>query len=116
MATEQAKGIKAPKDDNVPDSGEDVVRELGPDEGQENANILGYRGPDGSKSLGYLAHPPVGDRSGLGADADDAGRLAQAEGQNSGAGAPTNVETDTAKARAVDRRETERRDRARGKG
>ena len=106
MATEQAKGIKRPKDTSIPDSGEETAN---PDDGQERANIEGYRGPDGSKSLGYLKHPPVGDRSGLGADADDAGRLAQAPGQNSGAGAPTNVEQDTAKARAADRKETERR-------
>lgn len=116
MATEQAKGIKAPKEDLVPDSGEETVGHAGQVEGQELADLMGYRGPDGSKSLGYLMQPPVGDRSGLGADADDAGRLRQAPGQNSGAGAPTNIEQDTAKARAADRREVARRDKARGKG
>lgn len=106
MATEQAKGIKAPKDESIPDSGEPTAD---PDDGQEMANIEGYRGPDGSKSLGYLKHPPVGDRAGLGADADDAGRLAQKPGQNSGAGAADNIVQDTAKARAADQAETERR-------
>ena len=106
MATEQAKGIKAPKTESIPDSGE---QEVLPDDGQERANLLGYRGPDGSKSLGYLAHPPVGDRSGLGSDADDAGRLRQRPGQNSGAGAVDNVELDTTKQREADRRETTRR-------
>jgi len=70
MATEQAKGISKPKADLVPDSGQPEAIDAGV-EGDDLADLMGYRGPDGSKSLGYLMHPPVGDRSGLGADADE---------------------------------------------
>ena len=108
MATEQAKGIKKPKDESVPDSGQETATSGTVTDGDEIANLEGYRGPDGSKSLGYLKHPPVGDRSGLGADADDAGRLRQAPGQNSGAGAPTNVEADTTKDREADQAEAKK--------
>lgn len=107
MATEQAKGIKRPKDESIPRDGEVAAN---PDDGQERANIEGYRGPDGSKSLGYLKHAPVGDRAGLGSDADDAGRLAQRAGQNSGAGAIDNAELDTDKQRKLDDRETKGRE------
>jgi len=105
MATEQAKGISKPKDDLVPDSGDQVAHMTVSDteDGEELANLMGYRGPDGSKSLGYLMQPPVGDNAGLGSDADDAGRLKQAPGQNSGAGAPVQTQLDTAKARQADR-------------
>lgn len=82
MARETAKGIKEPKETaQVGDTGPLVV-----DDGEEMANLEGYTGPDGSKSLGYLKHPPTSDRSGLGADADDAGRTTQLVGDNSGAG------------------------------
>jgi hypothetical protein len=52
---------------------------------EEEADLEGYTGPDGSKSLGYLKHEPVQDSSGLGSDADDAGRTNQEPGANSGA-------------------------------
>ncbi len=82
MAREVAKGIKEPKQAaQVGDTGPLVV-----DDGEENANLEGYTGPDGSKSLGYLKQPPTSDRSGLGSDADDAGRTVQQIGDNSGAG------------------------------
>lgn len=89
MATEQAKGIKKPKDASLPEHSQDSAPDV---DGAEEANLEGYRGPDGSKSLGYLKQPAVGDRSGLGSDADDAGRLDQKPGQNSGAGAPDMVQ------------------------
>lgn len=100
MATEQAKGIKRPKDESIPGP-HDAPAVVA--DGQEQANLEGYRGPDGSKGLGYLKQPPGADRSGLGSDADDAGRSRQEPGQNSGAGAPTNIENDTAKAAAKDK-------------
>lgn len=107
MATEQAKGIKRPKDENVPDSGDAVATASAVDDGKEMANLEGYRGPDGSKGLGYLKHPPAGDRSGLGSDADDAGRLNQRPGQNSGAGAPTVSAESTDELREADRKQDE---------
>lgn len=77
MAREKAKGIRKPSQDAIddPESAE----------GKDLANLEGYTGPDGSKSLGYLKHEPVADSSGLGADADDAGRTNQQPGANSGA-------------------------------
>lgn len=81
MAREVAKGIKKPKD---PAQHNDLGVKVAT--GDEMANLEGYTGPDGSKSLGYLKHPPAVDRSGLGSDADDAGRSDQAIGDNSGAG------------------------------
>lgn len=82
MAREQAKGIHKPKDPaKEGDSGPKTT-----DDGQENANLEGYTGKDGSKSLGYLKQPPAADSSGLGVNADDAGRTHQDIGDNSGAG------------------------------
>lgn len=77
MSGEQAKGISKPSQEAIedPDSAE----------GKDLANLKGYKGPDGSKSLGYLENDPVADSSGLGADADDAGRTHQEPGANSGA-------------------------------
>lgn len=89
MAREQAKGVDKPDKDAIPEQGEGPASTA--DGGDDAADLEGYTGPDGSKSLGYLKHPPVEDNSGLGADADDAGRTTQEPGQNSGAGQPTNV-------------------------
>ncbi len=87
MAREEAKGINKPKDDVIPgEGGTPAVAD-----GEERANLEGYTGPDKSKGLGYLKEPAVADRSGLGSDADDAGRTDQKPGQNSGAGIPTNI-------------------------
>lgn len=82
MARETAKGISKPKD--VAEEGDTEVTTG--ETGKAEANLQGYTGPDGSKSLGYAKQPPVADRSGLGADADDAGRTDQPIGANSGAG------------------------------
>lgn len=82
MARETAKGIHKPKD--VAETGDTDVKTG--ESGKEEANLQGYTGPDGSKSLGYLKQPPVQDRSGLGVNADDAGRTHQEPGDNSGAG------------------------------
>jgi hypothetical protein len=81
VARETAKGIHKPKD-----PAEEGEEPKVADDGQENANLEGYTGKDGSKSLGYLKQPPVADRSGLGVNADDAGRTHQEPGDNSGAG------------------------------
>lgn len=78
MARETAKGIDKPDKDVVGETPKDA-----PD-GEEQADLEGYTGPDGSKSLGYLKHDPVADSSGLGADADDAGRTKQEPGANTG--------------------------------
>ena len=89
MARPTAKGIKKPKDSVIDKEGD-----TGPvtdATGEDLANLEGYTGPDGSKSLGYLKNPPGADSSGLGVNADDAGRTHQEPGQNSGAGAPTNI-------------------------
>ncbi len=77
MAREKGKNVKKPSQDavNDPDSAE----------GKQIDNLEGYTGPDGSKSLGYLKQEPVADSSGLGSDADDAGRTEQEPGANSGA-------------------------------
>lgn len=82
MARETAKGIKKPKD--AAETGD--TEPLESDDPKEEANLEGYTGPDGSKSLGYLKQQPIADRSGLGSDADDAGRTDQPIGANSGAG------------------------------
>lgn len=82
MARETAKGIRKPKD--VAEEGDSEV--LTGATGKEEANLEGYTGEDGSKSLGYLKHPPTVDSSGLGVNADDAGRTDQPIGANSGAG------------------------------
>lgn len=87
MARETAKGIHKPKD--AAEEGDTSPTDA---EGKEKANLEGYTGPDGSKSLGYMKQPPVADRSGLGSDADDAGRTDQKPGQNSGAGIPENID------------------------
>ncbi len=85
MARETAKGISKPKNPaEEGDSGPKVVDAT--EDGKELANLEGYTGPDGSKSLGYLKHPPAADSSGLGVVADDAGRTQQDTGDNSGAG------------------------------
>jgi len=82
VARETAKGIKKPKD--VAELGDTDVKTG--DTSQEEANLQGYTGPDGSKSLGYMKQPPTADSSGLGVNADDAGRTDQQPGDNSGAG------------------------------
>lgn len=84
MARPQAKGIHKPKDPAV--LGDQGDKPLPQDDPKEAANLAGYAGPDGSKSPGYLQHPPAQDSSGLPMDADDAGRTHQDPGQNSGAG------------------------------
>jgi len=94
MARETAKGIKKPDKDVIAKEGGEVSA---PEDGEDRANLEGYTGPDGSKSLGYLKQPPVADRSGLGSDADDAGRTEQEPGQNSGAGVPDNLDKDPSK-------------------
>ncbi|HEX5016512.1 MAG TPA: hypothetical protein VFX15_02875 [Actinomycetes bacterium] len=88
MAREKAKGVDKPDKDAIAEAGEADVSTA--DGGDDAADLEGYTGPDGSKSLGYLKHAPVEDNSGLGADADDAGRTTQEPGQNSGAGQPQN--------------------------
>lgn len=90
MARPTAQGITKPSDDVVAQEGDNEVATA---EGDELANLEGYTGPDGSKSLGYLKNPPGADSSGLGVNADDAGRTHQEPGQNSGAGSPQNVST-----------------------
>ena len=90
MARPTSKNVSKPDDDVIAKEGGDIAST---DDGEQMANLEGYTGPDGSKSLGYLKHPPSADRSGLGSDADDAGRTRQEPGQNSGAGAISNVET-----------------------
>ena len=89
MARPTAKGIHKPDEDVVAKEGKEVSN---PVDGDDVANLEGYTGEDGSKSLGYLKQPPVADRSGLGSDADDAGRTKQEPGQNSGAGVPENID------------------------
>jgi len=88
MARPVAKGIKKPDDDVVAKEGDTEPTTA---EGEDLANLEGYTGEDGSKSLGYLKNPPASDSSGLGVNADDAGRTHQEPGQNSGAGAPDNA-------------------------
>jgi hypothetical protein len=84
MTREKAKGVGKPDKDLVPEKGEEDVATNAVD-GDDAADLEGYTGKDGSKSLGYLKHAPVADGAGLGADADDAGRTEQQEGANSGA-------------------------------
>jgi hypothetical protein len=81
MARPNNPDIEKPKDpadegDSAPQSSDDP---------QERANLEGYAGEDGSKSLGHLKHPPAADSSGLASVADDAGRTEQEPGENSGA-------------------------------
>lgn len=98
MAREVAKGISKPK--SVAEEGDLGPKTVDPaEEGKELANLEGYTGPDGSKSLGYLKHPPAPDSSGLGTAADDAGRTYQAVGDNSGAGPSIQAQEATAKER-----------------
>ena len=77
MAREKGKNVSKPS--------KDAIENPEAAEGKDLANLEGYTGPDGSKSLGYLKHEPVADSSGLGSDADDAGRTNQEPGANSGA-------------------------------
>lgn len=85
MTREVAKGISKPK--HPAEEGDIGPKTVDPaEDGKEAANLEGYTGKDGSKSLGYLKQPPAADRSGLGADADDAGRTDQPTGANTGAG------------------------------
>lgn len=95
MARPTAKGIDKPDADAIAKEGEEDASTA--EGGEDAADLEGYTGPDGSKSLGYMKHAPVEDSSGLGTDADDAGRTTQEPGQNSGAGAPDNAKSGTRK-------------------
>lgn len=75
MSRETGENIEKPSKDAI--AGD-------PKDGDDAANLEGYTGPDGSKSIGYLKHDPSPDESGLGADADDAGRTEQEPGANTG--------------------------------
>lgn len=70
--------------ENIEEPSKEAIENPDAATGDEQANLEGYTGPDGSKSLGYLKHDPSPDESGLGADADDAGRTEQEPGANTG--------------------------------
>jgi hypothetical protein len=80
MARPTNPKVKEPKD--PAEYGDTVPKES--DDPKEKANLEGWTGKDGSKSLGHAKQPPVADESGLGADADDAGRTEQEKGSNTG--------------------------------